>query len=154
VIDTRGSRAARCGNADLPLRPHDQRQTIARGPFFCGHQRHFMIDRDPIQLARSKTRGCRVPAAVLSHSMQNPFSSAKHPAFCLGRARRTPNSTAHDARYYLYLQHVLWTSTPTHQSKPIADALCSGLVQSTFRSPPWLRSGSRSAYVYSRRAPT
>ena len=94
-----------------------------------------------------KTRGCRVREVVLSHSLQNPFRSAKYPTFCPGRARRKPHSTAHYARFYHHLQPILWTSTPTHQSKPIAHAPCSGLVQSIFRSPARLRSRFLSAYA-------
>ena len=93
------------------------------------------------------TRGCRVREVVLSHSLQNPFRSAKYPTFCPGRTRRKPHSTAHYARFYHHLQPILWTSTPTHQSKPIAHAPCSGLVQSIFRSPARLRSRFLSAYA-------
>src|ERR1019366_7207706 len=84
--------------------------------------------------------------------MQNPLRPAKHPAFAPVQARRTPHSTAHHARFYHHLRPVLWTSTPTHQSKPIAQAPCSGLVQYIFSSPARLRSRFLSAYAYCRHA--
>jgi hypothetical protein len=99
-----------------------------------------------------KTRGCRVPGVVLSYRIQNPLRSAKHPAVCPGRARRRPHSTAHHARFHHYLRPVLLTSTPTHQSKPIAHAPCSGSVQYIFSSPARLPSRFLSAYAYCRRA--
>src|ERR1019366_6792226 len=99
-----------------------------------------------------KTRGRRVQAVVLSYGIQNPLRSAKHPAFCPVQDRRSPRSTAHHARSNHYLRPVLLTPPPTHQSKPIAHAPCSGLVQYIFSSPARLRSCFVSAHAYCRHA--
>ena len=89
---------------------------------------------------------------VLSYAIQNPMRSAEHSAFCPTRACRRPRITAHYARLFHYLQPVLSISPPTHQSKPIAHASCSGSVQSIFSSPARLRSRFLFAYAYRRRA--
>jgi hypothetical protein len=71
--------------------------------------------------------------------MQNPLRSAMNSAFSPGQPRRT----AHLARSYHYRRPILLKVTLTHQSKLIAHAPCSGLVQSIFSSPARLRSGSQ-----------
>src|SRR5260370_29753647 len=88
---------------------------------------------------------------MLSHNIQNSLRSAKHPAFCPGRARRTSHGAAHHARFYRYRRPFLLTLIPTHQSKPIGHTPCSGLVQNIFSSPGRLRSSFPSAYSYCRR---
>ena len=52
----------------------------------------------------------------------------------------------------IYLRPVLATPPPTHQSKPIGHAPCSGLVQYIFSSPARLPSRFLPAYAYCRRA--
>ena len=99
-----------------------------------------------------KTRGRRVQGAVLPLGIQIPLRSTKHTTFCPVRACRRAHSTAHHARFYYYLRTVLFASTPTHQSKPIAHAPCSGLVQYIFSSPARLRSRFPSAYAWCRHA--
>ena len=99
-----------------------------------------------------KTRGRRVQAVVLSYGMQNPMPSPEHLAFCPVQDRQSPRSTAHHARSYHYLRPVPLTPTSTPQSKPIAHAPCSGLVQYIFSSPARLRSRFLSPYTYCRHA--
>ncbi len=99
-----------------------------------------------------KTRGRRVQGAVLPPWHSTPLRSTKHTTFCPVRACRRAHSTAHHARFYYYLWTVLFASTPTHQSKPIAHAPCSGLVQYIFSSPARLRSRFPSAHAWCRHA--
>src|SRR5208283_2232034 len=76
----------------LPSRPHDQRQTIARGSFFSSHQRHFMIDRVPIQLGRSNNSRLSSPSSGVVRQHAKPFavSQARHIW-----PRASPPKTAH-----------------------------------------------------------
>ena len=106
-----------------------------------------MIDRDRIQLARSKNSRLSSSRSGVVPQHAKPFVQPSTPHFARAEPAENPHNTTHYARFYHHLQPILWTSTPTHQSKPIAHAPCSGLVQSIFRSPARLRSRFLSAYA-------
>ena len=136
----------------LPSRPHDPRFQSARGWPFAGRRRHVMIQptRLPIDLARSSKPSSQRNRLVARRL--NPFRPPDYPAFCLCAAPQSSPSAAHQAQSNNYPQLALCFAPPIHQTKPIAHAPCSGLVQSIFSSPARLRSPSLPAYTCCRRA--
>src|SRR6266436_10368625 len=87
------------------------------------------------ELLSRRTRPCRVSGLVLLRGFQNRLLTAKDSAFSLARSLRRHRITLHHARLHHYLPPILFTLPPTHQSKPIGHACCSGLALYIFSSP-------------------
>src|SRR5207302_7214124 len=97
-------------------------------------------------------RSPRVNGIALPHGVLDPVRSPANPTFCLCAASQSSPTAAHQAQSNNHRQLALCLAPPIHQTKPIAHAPCSGLVQSIFSSPARLRSPSLPAYTCCRRA--
>jgi hypothetical protein len=90
---------------------------------------------------------------VLSPGVLNPLSAAKYPTFFLAKAAELPPSWPTSIISTLALRLACSSTTPTRQSKPIAQTPSSGLVQHIFSSPPRLRLRCLLAHIRCRRGP-
>jgi len=130
--------------------PHDHGYDSGPSSFFPAIHDHFMIDPVRLQLALSKNSSRRVQGVVLSYRHSKPHAVGRAPRILPYAASEDPQSQHTKRVLCHYLRLVLSMAPPTHQSKPIAHAPCSGSVQYIFSSPAWLRSRFLSVYAYCR----